>query len=84
MNNESLTKQFNSYDDLPLFLNATDLMHLLGLSRTTVYYMLRAKDFPTIVIGNRRMVRKEKLFQWIEDHENVTGENCQSTSSTSL
>ena len=74
MNNDLTTKQFNSYDNLPLFLNATDLMHLLGLSRTTVYYMLRANDFPTVVIGNRRMVRKEKLFQWIEDHENTTHE----------
>lgn len=67
---------FHSYEDIPLFLNATDLIKLLGLSRTTVYYMLRANDFPTIVIGNRRMVRKEKLFQWLEEHENAQKEGA--------
>ena len=70
MTNSEDRKQFRSYDELPLVLNATDLINLLGLSRTTVYYMLRADDFPTILIGNRRMVRKDRLFQWLEEHEN--------------
>lgn len=70
MTNSEDRKQFRSYDELPLVLNATDLINLLGLSRTTVYYMLRADDFPTILIGNRRMVRKDRLFQWLDEHEN--------------
>ncbi len=74
MINRDTDNHFYTYEDIPLFLNATDLIKLLGLSRTTVYYMLRANDFPTIVIGNRRMVRKEKLFQWLEEHENARKE----------
>ena len=65
--------RFCSYDDLPLLLDANDLMRLLGFSRTNVYYMLRADDFPSIVIGKRRLVNKEKLFQWLTAHEQVTG-----------
>ena len=61
--------RYYSYDKLPLLLCANDIMKLTGLSRTSIYYMLRAIDFPTIVIGNRRMVRKEKLFQWLDAHE---------------
>ena len=72
MINDEARKQFRSYDELPLILNATDLINLLGLSRTTVYYMFRADDFPTILIGNRRMVRKDRLFQWLEEHETST------------
>ncbi len=34
--------------------------------------MLRSDDFPTIEIGSRRMVRKEKLFEWIDAHEKPT------------
>ncbi len=66
-------KRFCNYDELPLLLDANDLMRLLGLSRTNVYYMLRADDFPSIVIGKRRLVNKEKLFQWLAAHEQGTG-----------
>lgn len=58
-----------SYEEIPLFLGAIDIAKLLGLSMTNVYYMLRADDFPTIVIGKRRLVRKEKLLEWISAHE---------------
>ena len=58
-----------SYDDIPLFLDANDIERLLGLSLTNIYYMFRAEDFPTIVIGKRRLVRKEKLLDWIAAHE---------------
>ena len=69
MEANNLATRYSSYEDIPLFLDALDLMNVLGLSRTTVYFMLRSEDFPTIEIGNRRMVRKEKLFEWIEAHE---------------
>ena len=52
-----------------LFLDAEDIFHILGISKTNIYYMLRADDFPTITIGKRRLVRKEKLFAWLEAHE---------------
>ena len=58
-----------SYDDIPLFLDANDIERLLGLSLTNIYYMFRAEDFPTIIIGKRRLVRKEKLLEWIVEHE---------------
>ena len=65
--------RFCSYDELPLILDANDLMSLLGFSRTNVYYILHAEDFPAIVIGKRRLVTKEKLFQWLEAHEQTCG-----------
>ncbi len=49
-------------------------MNVLGLSRTTVYYLMRADDFPVITIGNRRLVRKEKLIKWLDAHENNNAE----------
>lgn len=58
-----------SYDEIPLFLDANDIAKLLGLSLTNIYYIFRADDFPTIVIGKRRLVRKENLLEWITTHE---------------
>ena len=80
MNNQSISPnvgrntkdapvRFFEYDEIPLILGANELMALLGFSRTNVYYMLNAEDFPAIVIGKRRLVRKDKLFEWIEAHE---------------
>ncbi|MBQ3968124.1 MAG: helix-turn-helix domain-containing protein [Lachnospiraceae bacterium] len=65
----SEAKRYCSYDDIPLLLDANDIVMLTGLARTNVYYMLRADDFPVIVIGKRRMVKKEKLFAWLDEHE---------------
>lgn len=62
-------KRYCSYEDVPLLLDANDIVMLTGLARTNVYYMLRADDFPVIVIGKRRMVKKEKLFAWLDEHE---------------
>lgn len=68
------TERYSSYESIPLFLDAADIMNVLGLSRTTVYSMLQEPDFPTIELGKRRIVRKEKLFEWIDAHENP--ESC--------
>ena len=65
----SASDRICSYEDIPLFLDANDIAKLLGLSLTNIYYMFRADDFPTIVIGKRRLVRKEKLLEWIGSHE---------------
>lgn len=62
-------KRYCSYDEIPLLLDANDIVRLTGLARTNVYYMLRANDFPVIVIGKRRMVKKENLFAWLDMHE---------------
>ena len=70
MTEQKNDNRYSRYEDVPLFLGVSDLMNVLGLSRTTVYYMMRADDFPTIIIGNRRLVRKEKLIEWLEAHEN--------------
>ncbi len=63
------SERFCNYDEIPLFLGAKDIAKLLGIALTNAYYILRADDFPTIVIGKRRVVRKEKLFKWIAAHE---------------
>lgn len=61
--------RYKSYEDLPMILNANDLIDILGLSRTNIYYLLRAEQFPTITIGKRKMVRKDKFLEWLDKQE---------------
>lgn len=57
---------YKSYDELPLFLNANSLKDVLGISLTSAYELLHQKDFPSVKIGNRIVVSKEKFIEWID------------------
>jgi len=56
---------YKSYEELPLFLNAETVGKLLGVSISTAYELLHEKGFPSIRIGNRIIVPKEKFAQWV-------------------
>lgn len=56
------------YDNLPLVLDANQLENVLGISRAGAYQLLHRQDFPTLRIGKRMMVPKDKLVCWIEEN----------------
>ena len=56
-----------SYDDLPLFLNANLVAQVLGVSISTAYEVMREPSFPTLRVGSRMVVPKEKFIQWVEE-----------------
>ena len=59
---------YHSYDELPLFLNAELVAKVLGVSISSAYELMHEKNFPTLRIGSRMMVPKEKFIQWVEEH----------------
>ncbi len=63
--------KYKNYEELPLFLNAKMIGQVLGISPASSYELLHQDDFPTLKIGNRLVVPKEKFIQWVE--ENVSG-----------
>ena len=56
-----------SYDDLPLFLNAKLVAQVLGVSISTAYEGMHEPGFPTLRVGSRMVVPKEKFIQWAEE-----------------
>ena len=52
---------YKSYDDLPLMLNADVVKDVLGISISSAYELMRKRDFPSVRIGNRFIVPKNKL-----------------------
>ena len=58
--------QFTSYDQLPLFLNATLVARTLGVSISSAYELMHEDGFPSLRIGSRFVVPKEKFRQWVE------------------
>ena len=59
---------YKSYDELPLFLNASMVAEVLGVSPSTGYELMHEKDFPILKIGNRIVVPKGKFIAWVEQN----------------
>ncbi|MBR1841914.1 MAG: helix-turn-helix domain-containing protein [Oscillospiraceae bacterium] len=54
-------------DELPYMLNANEVADILGIARNSAYTLMHSKGFPTIHIGRRMVVPKDKLIKWIEN-----------------
>lgn len=59
-------QSYTSLDQLPLALCAEEVAQVLGISRSNAYILLHSKSFPTIKIGRRMIVPKNKLIEWME------------------
>ena len=59
---------FTSIDQLPLTLNADQVASVLSISRANAYALMHSKGFPTIQIGKRMVVHRDKLIEWMSDH----------------
>lgn len=61
-----MTKTYTSLEQLPLALSAEDVAQVLGISRANAYALMHSKGFPTLKIGKRMTVPKDKLIEWME------------------
>lgn len=59
--------KYKSYDELPLNLSVPEVADVLGISRAGAYELVKEKGFPSLTIGNRIIVPKDKLIMWIEE-----------------
>ena len=57
---------YKNYDDLPLFLNAAMVARVLGVAPSSAYELMHEEVFPSVRIGSRFVVPKDKFRQWVE------------------
>ena len=60
-----------TFEDLPYFINVQELADILGIAISSCYELMHEKDFPTIRIGKRLVVPKDKFLIWV--NENTKG-----------
>lgn len=58
--------QYQSYDELPLFLNARMVADVLGVSPSSGYELMREQGFPALKVGSRIVVPRDKFIAWVE------------------
>ena len=57
---------YTSMEQLPITLSANQVAQVLGISRANAYTLMHSKGFPTIQIGKRMVVPRNKLIEWME------------------
>ena len=57
---------YTDYDQLPLFLTAEMTAKLLGISLSSAYELMHEEVFPSVRVGSRFVVPKDKFQQWVE------------------
>jgi len=63
-----MKNKINSFEQLDVTLRAEDVAQVLNISRAGAYQLMHAEGFPTIRIGKRLIVPKDKFLQWMEDN----------------
>ena len=61
-----ITSKYTTYEQLPLMLSVPDVAAVLGISRAAAYELARSKDFPSLRIGARIVVPKDRFIDWID------------------
>lgn len=60
-----------TFEELPSVLGMRELKDFLGISRAGAYNLMHRADFPTLHIGSRLLVPKDKLKIWMEQNTNT-------------
>ena len=59
-------EKFKSSEELPLMLSVPEMAAALGISRAGAYELARSEGFPALRIGNRIVIPKDKLQEWVD------------------
>lgn len=64
---------YKSFDDLPLMLSVPEVANVLGISRAGAYELVKTEGFPSLTIGSRIIVPRDKLVAWIDEKSSSDG-----------
>ena len=65
---------YRSFDDLPLMLSVPEVASVLGISRAGAYELVKDKGFPSLTIGSRILIPRDKLIAWIDEKSSGSAE----------
>lgn len=60
--------KYKSYEELPLMLSVPEVAAVLGISQAGAYELVRTEGFPSLKVGSRIVVPKEKFIEWIDEN----------------
>ena len=63
-----LKSSYMNFDELPIFLNAQIIANVLGISESSTYELMNKEGFPTLRVGSRIVVPRDKFLRWVEEN----------------
>lgn len=61
-----LRSKCHSFEELPVILNMKEVADVLGISESSAYDLCRTHDFPSFRVGNRILVKRDALVEWVD------------------
>ena len=61
-----LQSSYQSVEQLPVILNMKNVAAVLGISESGAYDLCKTEGFPAFRVGNRILIQRDKLVEWIE------------------
>ena len=61
-----LHSKYQSFAELPVVLNMKIVAAVLGISESGAYDLCKTEGFPAFRVGNRILIQRDKLVEWIE------------------
>ena len=58
--------RYKSFEELPLMLTVQDVADVLGIGLAHAYEVAHRNDFPTITLGSRIIVPRDRFMEWID------------------
>ena len=62
--------QLITRETLPLLLSSKNV-EKLGISRSMFYRLIHMASVPTIALGERRYIHRDKFFEWLDQNTEV-------------
>ena len=59
------------FQDLPNVVSPKEVQTYFGISRSTTYRIFHDATFPAFHIGNRLLVRRDELLDWLEVKQQI-------------
>ena len=58
------------FETMPDVMDAKQIAEALKISKAVAYILLYSPDFPTLLIGGRKLVMKNELVEWLKSRTN--------------
>lgn len=58
--------KYKSFEELPLMLTVQNVADVLGIGLAHAYEVAHRKAFPTITLGSRIIVPRDRFMEWID------------------
>ena len=64
-------RPYNHTNELPFTLSVEEVASFLGISRVGAYNLSHSKGFPSMRIGKRILIPRDKFLAWLNEQPEV-------------